>query len=160
MIDFLQTTNSGGNRSSFNPDPAMAWNIEDTETEKLAAEVAEMTGDTKTGAVREALRENEAGRVAIGAPTLVETTVVLVRRFGASGRVSLDRFVEERDVIAIPFEHRHWRAAQDALMRFGKGRHPASLNLGDCMSYAVARVADEPLLFIGDDFTRTDIAPA
>ncbi|MGN6215912.1 MAG: type II toxin-antitoxin system VapC family toxin [Solirubrobacterales bacterium] len=103
---------------------------------------------------------SEAGHVAIGAPSLVEATVVLVRRFGPSGRLSLDRFIEERDVISLPFDYRHWRAAQDAFMRFGKGRHAAGLNLGDCMSYATARVADEPLLFVGDDFARTDIAPA
>jgi ribonuclease VapC len=52
---------------------------------------------------------NEAGRVAIGAPTLVEATVVLVRRFGVSGRVSLDRFVEERDVSSIPLPRLGWR---------------------------------------------------
>jgi antitoxin VapB len=59
LIDVLQTNNSRRDRSSFQPDPAIALNIKDTETEKLAAEVAEMTGDTKTGAVREALREKK-----------------------------------------------------------------------------------------------------
>jgi antitoxin VapB len=59
MIDFLQTTNSGRNPGTLETDPAMTLNIEDTETEKLAAEIAEMTGDTKTSAVREALREKK-----------------------------------------------------------------------------------------------------
>jgi ribonuclease VapC len=103
---------------------------------------------------------NAADRLAIGTPSLVEATVVLVRRFGPSGRKGLHRFLEEREVLAVPFERRHWRAAQDAFIRFGKGRHPAALNLGDCMSYATASVADEPLLFVGNDFARTDIAPA
>jgi ribonuclease VapC len=103
---------------------------------------------------------NAAGQVGMGTPTLVEATVVLVRRFGVPGRVGLERFLDEQGVCFIPFEHRHWRAAQDAFVRFGKGRHAAALNLGDCMSYATASVAGEPLLFVGDDFGRTDIAPA
>jgi ribonuclease VapC len=103
---------------------------------------------------------NAADQVAIGTPTLVEATIVLVRRFGPAGRKSLHRFLEEREVVSVPFERRHWRAAQDAFVRFGKSRHPAGLNLGDCMSYATASVAGEPLLFTGNDFARTDIAPA
>ncbi len=59
LIDFLQTMNSGRNPGTLETDPAMTLNIKDTETEKLAAEIAEMTGDTKTGAVREALREKK-----------------------------------------------------------------------------------------------------
>jgi ribonuclease VapC len=51
-------------------------------------------------------------------------------------------------------------AAREAFRRFGKGRHPAGLNFGDCFSYALARVLDEPLLFKGSDFTQTDVAAA
>lgn len=101
-----------------------------------------------------------AGRVAIGAPTLVEAAVVLGRRHGLAGREALDRFLEERDVVPVPFGHGHWRAARDAFYRFGKSRHAAALNFGDCMSYAAARVAGEPLLFTGNDFAKTDIPPA
>jgi ribonuclease VapC len=103
---------------------------------------------------------NAADRLAMGTPTLVEATVVLVRRFGPPGRKSLHKFLEEREVVSVPFERRHWRAAQEAFVRFGKSRHPAALNLGDCMSYATAAVAGEPLLFTGDDFAKTDIPPA
>jgi ribonuclease VapC len=60
----------------------------------------------------------------------------------------------------LPFGDDQWRVATDAFIRYGKGRHPAGLNYGDCMSYATAEVAGEPLLFVGDDFARTDIAPA
>jgi ribonuclease VapC len=102
----------------------------------------------------------DADRIAIGAPTLVEATVVLARRHGLSGCEALDRFLEEREVVLIPFGHGHWRAAQSAFVRFGKSRHPAALNSGDCMSYATASVAGEPLLFTGDDFAMTDIPPA
>lgn len=101
-----------------------------------------------------------AHRVGIGTPTLVEATVVLVRRYGPPGHAALSRFVEDRDVAVIPFEAQHSDAAADAYVRFGKGRHRAALNLCDCMVYATAKVAGEPLLFTGNDFARTDIAPA
>jgi ribonuclease VapC len=86
--------------------------------------------------------------------------VVLGRRHGLAGRETLDRFLKERDVVPVPFGRGHWRAAQDAFYRFGKSRHPAALNFGDCMSYAAAKVAGEPLLFTGNDFAKTDIPPA
>ena len=60
----------------------------------------------------------------------------------------------------VPFNQEHMDAAATAFIRFGKGHHPAALNFGDCMSYAVASVAGMPLLFIGEDFRRTDIAQA
>ncbi len=58
----------------------------------------------------------------------------------------------------VPFGESHCGAAVDAWLRYGKGRHPAALNFGDCLSYTVARLANEPLLFVGDDFALTDIA--
>jgi len=57
----------------------------------------------------------------------------------------------------IPFDDEHWAVAITAFQRFGKGRHPAALNFGDCLTYAVARLADERLLCIGEDFVRTDL---
>jgi ribonuclease VapC len=105
-------------------------------------------------------RISRAPQLAIGAPTLVETTVVLVGRFGIPGHTALTTFLQEREAITVPFDDRHWCAAEEAFICFGKGRHPAGLNLGDCMSYATARIAKEPLLFTGNDFARTDIAPA
>ena len=57
----------------------------------------------------------------------------------------------------VPFGELHFGAAVEAWLRFGKGRHPAALNFGDCMSYAVAKVANTPLLFVGEDFPQTDI---
>jgi ribonuclease VapC len=103
---------------------------------------------------------SRAPHVAIGAPTLVEATVVLVGRFGMPGHTALTSFLQEREVTTVSFDNQHWYAAEEAFICFGKGRHPASLNLGDCMSYATARIAKEPLLFTGNDFARTDIAPA
>jgi ribonuclease VapC len=70
----------------------------------------------------------------------------------------LDRFLRDFQVTPIAFGELHWLEALEAFRRFGKGRHPAALNFGDCMSYATAKLAGRPLLFVGDDFTRTDIA--
>jgi ribonuclease VapC len=102
----------------------------------------------------------EADSLAIGAPTLVETGIVLVHQSGDSGHTAVTRFRAGLDVVVIPFGQPHWEAAADAFMRFGKGRHPAALNYGDCMTYATARIARRPLLFIGDDFARTDVETA
>jgi ribonuclease VapC len=57
----------------------------------------------------------------------------------------------------VDFMADHWTIAADAFLAYGKGRHPAALNFGDCMTYAVAKLADEPLLCLGDDFSATDL---
>ena len=93
----------------------------------------------------------------IGAPTLVETGVVLVARLGILGKTLLARFCDEAGLTVVPFGAEHWPLAVDAYIRYGKGRHPAALNFGDCLTYAVCRQADQPLLCIGDDFARTDL---
>lgn len=93
-----------------------------------------------------------------GAPTLLETGIVLTARFGDAGQVAVERFCREAGVVAIPFDDEHWPVALAAFRRFGKGRHPAALNFGDCLTYAIASLAAEPLLFVGDDFGRTDLA--
>lgn len=72
----------------------------------------------------------------------------------------LDRSIEQLGVELLPFTADHARAAAEAHRRFGRGRHPAGLNFGDCMVYAVARLAGAPLLFKGRDFALTDIEPA
>jgi len=124
-----------------------------------------------TSAVVAAISEEEGAKellekmgsapsLAMGTATLVEASVVLIGRHGTSGQDALSRFVTERDVSIVRFDSKHWKAAATAYSEFGKGRHPARLNLGDCMSYATAKVAGEPLLFTGNDFARTDIAPA
>jgi ribonuclease VapC len=60
-------------------------------------------------------------------------------------------------VQTVPFDEAHASVALDAYSRFGQGRHPAALNFGDCCTYAIASLAGEPLLCIGDDFARTDL---
>jgi ribonuclease VapC len=94
----------------------------------------------------------------IGAPTLVETGIVLAARLGIPGKTLLARFVQETGLRTVAFTADHWPMAVDAYLRYGKGRHPAALNFGDCLTYAVSRLADEPLLCIGEDFVKTDLS--
>jgi len=101
-----------------------------------------------------------ASRIGIGTPTLTESSIVLVRRYGVAGRSILSRFLEENRIVTIPFDDRHWTVAAEAFIRYGKGRHPAALNYGDCMTYATARLSGAPLLFVGEDFAKTDLTAA
>ena len=96
----------------------------------------------------------------VGVPTLLETVMVLSARLGQDARPLVSSFLHRLQAEVIPFNETHLDAAATAFLRFGRGRHPAGLNFGDCMSYAMAAVADLPLLFTGEDFTRTDIASA
>lgn len=95
---------------------------------------------------------------AVGAPTLVESGMVLAGRLGASGQTILARFVQTQQLTVIALGEEHWPIAVQAFLSFGKGRHPAALNFGDCLTYAIARVADEPLLCVGEDFVKTDLS--
>jgi len=106
-------------------------------------------------AILDLLDETEV--VAAGAPTLVETSLVAVALLGVDGRTLVRSFVEDSAIDVIPFGTEHWRAATDAYVRYGKGRHPARLNFGDCLTYATASVAAQPLLALGDDFAQTDL---
>lgn len=120
-----------------------------------SAVVAAITNEHDETAV---LRAVAAARSpAIGAPTLLETGMVLLSRLGPSGRTQLVRFCDHFSIQQLAFTEEHQKVALDAFQRFGKGRHPASLNFGDCLSYATARVARQPLLCIGNDFAQTDL---
>lgn len=102
----------------------------------------------------------DADLLAIGAPTLFETGIVVFGASGQEGRAAISIFRERMDLIVTPFDERHWEVAAEAFIQFGKGRHRASLNYGDCMTYATARLAERPLLYIGNDFAQTDIQAA
>ncbi len=95
-----------------------------------------------------------------GAPTRAQTGVVLTAKVGQRAHGIIARFLQESAMTTLPFGEDHWPVAIAAYARFGKGRHAANLNFGDCLTYAVARLADRPLLFVGDDFRRTDLAAA
>jgi len=93
----------------------------------------------------------------MGAFTMLETTLVVTSRKGAAGQAILDSLIEVLDLEVVPLDADQVREAGHAWRRFGKGHHPAALNIGDCCSYAVARLTDSPLLCKGNDFPQTDL---
>jgi len=95
----------------------------------------------------------------MSAATFVEISIVTESRFGTEGLRDLDRFIERADIELVPVDVAQARVAREAFSRFGKGRHAAGLNFGDCFAYALARALGEPLLFKGEDFSRTDVRP-
>jgi ribonuclease VapC len=102
-------------------------------------------------------RINAAPTIAVAAPTLAEAGIVLSARIGRDAGAVLDELLAAADAVVIEFGARHWHEAVSAWWRFGKSRHPAALNFGDCLSYAASRLSGEPLLAKGNDFARTDI---
>lgn len=96
----------------------------------------------------------------VAAPIALEASMVLTPRLKRDGAIAVRRFLTEIGAQVVPFTEEHFRAAHRAFELYGKGRHPAALNFGDCMSYAVAKLAELPLLFTGDDFTKTDVLAA
>ncbi|MGX5803190.1 type II toxin-antitoxin system VapC family toxin [Bradyrhizobium sp. Arg314] len=103
---------------------------------------------------------DRANQCKIPAPTLVETTMVLAGAHGADMMDKLDAFLRAASIETIAFTAEHAAVARQAFLRYGKGRHPAALNFGDCIAYATARLEAMPLLFKGEDFRLTDIEPA
>jgi len=89
--------------------------------------------------------------------TILETAVVAEARKGESGGRELDLLLHRIGLESVPLTASHVDIARDAWRRFGKGRHAASLNIGDCCTYALARVSGEPLLCKGQDFPQTDV---
>ncbi len=96
----------------------------------------------------------------VGAPTVTEAAIVLTNRTGATAGLLLDGLLRGFDIEIVAFGPEHYSAAKAAFLRYGKGRHPAGLNYGDCMSYAMASVSGMPLLYVGRDFAKTDIVAA
>lgn len=109
-------------------------------------------------------RFNEAIEAAavrlISAASLLETAIVLESRYGERAEADLDLFIHRARIDVVPVDADQVEVARLAFRRYGKGRHPAGLNFGDCFSYALAQATGHALLFKGDDFRRTDIHPA
>lgn len=115
-------------------------------------------------------REPDAGRyeTAIASATgcrmsvanVLEASIVLEARGGAAAGHELDTFLQDAAIELTPVTAEHMDAARRAWRRFGKGNHPAALNSGDCIAYALADVTGEPLLFKGEDFAHTDVEVA
>lgn len=102
----------------------------------------------------------DAAVVGVGAPTLVESSIVVESRIGERAGLAMRGFVERAALVVVAFDLAHWEAAVQAWRRFGRGRHPAALNFGDCLAYATAKLADRPFLCKGGAFAQTDLALA
>jgi len=120
--------------------------------------IAILLGEPEKEAFIEAIA---ADRVRVSSPaTFLEASMVLLGRTGESGLADFRAFSSRAAVQVATFGPEHVDLAIDAFRRYGKGRHPAGLNFGDCFSYALAKATGEPLLFKGDDFSQTDIKRA
>lgn len=96
----------------------------------------------------------------VSVPTVLETTIVTEARHGESAGRELDLMLHRMSAAIVATNDAQLDIARRAWRRFGRGRHPAGLNFGDCFSYALSRHSGDPLLFKGSDFSRTDIRPA
>jgi ribonuclease VapC len=101
-----------------------------------------------------------AGSRLLSVASYVETSMVIESRHGAEGLRDLDLVVDRAQIELVAVDVEQGRVACRAFSRFGKGRHPAGLNYGDCFAYALASTRGEPLLFKGGDFSATDVTPA
>jgi len=103
----------------------------------------------------EAIEAADSTRMSVA--SFVESSIVIESRYGAEGLHDLDRFISRASIELIPVDREQGQLARSAFSRFGKGRHRAGLNYGDCFSYAAAVGLGEPLLSKGDDFIHTDV---
>lgn len=117
--------------------------------------VAILSGEPEQQAFIRAIERSDVRLVS--AATLLEASIVIETRYGAAGAHHLDRLLERAEVEVVPVDGEQASAARAAWRRYGKGRHPAALNFGDCFSYALAVTRGEPLLFKGNDFSQTDV---
>ena len=111
-------------------------------------------------AERYAAALSSAPRLLVAAPTWLEAAIVAQARLGGEGHALLTELLDALQVTIVPFDEGLARLAHDGWLRFGRSRHPAGLNFGDCFAYALAKQCGEALLFKGEDFARTDVVAA
>ena len=120
-----------------------------------SAIVAILRNEPDADIYRAAIERAES--LCIGAPTLLECEIVARQALGDEGSTDLDNFLIALDVQVAPFGRLEADYARYAYRHFGRGRHPAGLNFGDCLTYATAVAQNEPLLYKGDDFPQRNI---
>jgi ribonuclease VapC len=99
----------------------------------------------------------QSSRLLISAVSVLEAAMVLEGRRGDDAGTDLDLFLQRASIEIVPFDRDQLMVARTAFRRYGKGRHPAGLNFGDCAAYSLAQWSGEPLLFKGRDFAATDV---
>lgn len=123
-----------------------------------SALVAALSGERQAGFVLDALAADPAPYLSAG--TLLEARIVMLARYGEEGVRDLELLLHAAQATVVPLSRDQVDVATEGFRRFGKGRHPASLNYGDLFAYGLASLRAEPLLFVGGDFARTDVTPA
>ena len=123
-----------------------------------SALLAILQDEPERRAFNEAIEAADSRRLSTA--TWVETSIIVESRYGAEGLRDLDLLISKASIDLVPVDVEQAHIARLAFSRFGKGRHPAGLNYGDCFSYALATALGEPLLYKGGDFALTDIAAA
>jgi ribonuclease VapC len=121
-----------------------------------SALIAVVTGEPSALAIEAAIDRDP--RRMMAAASVLEASIVLEGRYGDAGTRELDLVIQRIPIEVLPFDGDQLEWARYAFRAYGKGRHRAALNFGDCFSYALSRLTGEPLLFTGDDFHRTDLA--
>jgi ribonuclease VapC len=101
---------------------------------------------------------NDTEECLLSSPSYVEASIVLGTKHGQQGIENLNLLIAALSITIVPFTVEQAQLASEAFLKFGKGRHPAKLNMGDCFSYALAKSTNQPLLFKGNDFIHTDVA--
>lgn len=120
-----------------------------------SALLAILQDEPERRAFNEAIEAADARAMSMA--NFVETSIVVESRYGAEGIRDLDLFIERAAIELVDVTLPQGHAARRAFARYGKGRHPAGLNFGDCFAYALATERGEPLLFKGGDFDKTDV---
>jgi len=122
-----------------------------------SALLAILQGEPERRAFIDAIQDAES--CLLSTANLVETSIVIEARYGAAGIRDLDLFVKRAGIELVPVDADQAEVARRGFSRFGKGRHRAAINFGDCFAYALATSLGESLLFKGDDFRHTDVRP-
>ena len=123
-----------------------------------SALVAILLGEPEAGSFASAIA-GDSKRL-VGVFSALETGIVIEARKGEPGGRELDLLLRQAKIEIVPMTAEQFEIARSAWRKYGKGRHPAGLNIGDCCSYALAKCTGEPLLFKGNDFSKTDIEEA
>ena len=121
-----------------------------------SALLAILQDEPERRALNEAIEAADSRMLSVA--NFVEVSIVIESRYGAEGLRDLDLFLDRAAIELVAVDIEQGRLARHAFSRFGKGRHQAGLNFGDCFAYALAGELGQPLLFKGEDFARTDVA--
>ena len=117
-----------------------------------------LTKETGSHLLRDLIQQASSAQVSTG--TYLELSIVCSRRAGDRAVLEMQAFLTAADIRLVPFDAAQADLAAEAYRTYGKGRHAAALNFGDCFAYALAKALDAPLLYKGTDFAATDITPA